>query len=49
MQGKILLHPKLELLNQGTISIDTNSLVKGVYFLDVATDNGNQKIKFIKK
>lgn len=49
MQGKILLHPKLELLNQGIISIDTNSLVKGVYFLDVATDNGNQKIKFIKK
>ena len=49
VQGKILLQPNIQALDQGNLLINTSSLTKGVYFLDVATTKGNQKIKFIKK
>ena len=49
VQGKILLQPEIQALVQGNLIINTSSLTKGVYFLDVATIRGNQKIKFIKK
>ena len=49
VQGKILLQPKIEVLHQGSITINTSSLIRGIYFLNVATVKGNQAIKFIKK
>ena len=47
MQGKIILQPKIEALNQGAITISTSSLIKGIYFLQVATVKGIQTIKFV--
>jgi hypothetical protein len=49
MQGKIILQPKIEALNQGAITISTSSLIKGIYFLQVATVKGIQTIKFVKQ
>ena len=49
VQGKIILKPKIEALNQGAITIDTSSLIKGIYFLNVTTVKGIQTIQFIKK
>ena len=48
-QGKIILQPKIEALNQGAITISTSSLIKGIYFLQVATVKGIQTIKFVKQ
>ena len=49
VQGKIILQPKIEALHQGAITISTSSLIKGIYFLQVATVKGTQTIKFIKQ
>ena len=40
---------EIEALNQGAITISTSSLIKGIYFLQVATVKGTQTIKFIKQ